>query len=335
MHRIISIAAARGCSALAPAVLALLSLAGCASLPTFVPDMSRRAPSTVQLAGARGPLTAAQSKAVLDRLRAGNAQTDIFDRHLALEQEIAGTPLVAGNQVRLLKDGPATYDAMFAAIAAAKDHVNMETYIFESDEIGQRFADALLAKQRQGVQVNLIYDSVGTLGAKKEFFEQLAAGGVRLLEFNPINPLNVRRDWQFNNRDHRKLLVVDGEVAFLGGINISSVYSGGSGSRGSASRARAQAATAAAEPGKVPWRDTDLEIRGPVVAEFQKLFLDTWARQKNETLTDRAYFPPPKSAGRQIVRALGSAPDDPYSAIYVTLLSALSSAETSIQVTNA
>ena len=334
MHRLFSIAAGR--ARLALTLVALSLAAGCASLPTFVPDMSRRAPSTVQLVGARGPLTAAQSKAVLDRLRADNSQSDIFDRHLALEQEIAGTPLVAGNQVRLLKDGPATYDAMLAAIGAAKDHVNMETYILESDEVGQRFADALLAKQRQGVQVNLIYDSVGTIGTKSEFFERLGAGGVRLLEFNPINPLNARRDWQFNNRDHRKLLVVDGEVAFLGGINISSVYSGNSSSRGSASRARAQAAPAGgAEPGKVPWRDTDLEIRGPVVADFQKLFLDTWAKQKNEKLDDRNYFPPPKSPGKLVVRAIGSAPDDPYSTIYVTLLSALTNAETSIQVTNA
>ena len=283
MPRLLFTLAARGRTALALAVLALA--AGCASLPTFVPDMARRAPSQVQLAGARGQLTAAQSKAVLDRLRAGNPQSDIFDRHLALEQEIAGTPLVAGNQVKLLKDGPATYDAMFAAIAAAKNHVNMETYIFESDEIGERFAAALLAKQREGVQVNLIYDSVGTLGAKTEFFERLAAGGIRTLEFNPINPLQARGAWRFNNRDHRKLLVVDGEVAFLGGINISSVYSGGSGSRGSAaSRARAEeaaSAASAAAPAKVPWRDTDLEIRGPVVADFQRLFLDTWAKQKN------------------------------------------------------
>lgn len=105
-----------------------------------MPDTVRRSGSAVQLQGARGVLTAAQSKAVLERLKARGAANDIFDRHLALESEIVGSPLTTGNQVQLLQDGPTTYQAMFAAITAAKDHVNMETYLFEDDEVGQRFA---------------------------------------------------------------------------------------------------------------------------------------------------------------------------------------------------
>ena len=323
------------------AALALAFVAGCSSLPTFTPDLARRVPPTqVQVAGARGPLTAAESKAVLDRLRARGGGSDVLERHLALEQEIGGGPLVVDNQVRLLQDGPATYEAMLAAIAAAKDHVNMETYILEADEVGQRFADALIAKQRAGVQVNLIYDSVGTLSTPAAFFERLAASGMRLLEFNPVNPLKALNGWEVNQRDHRKLLIVDGEVAFLGGINISSVYSsrgGSSGGGSSGSRLSGSSAgpgRAAAER-KDAWRDTDIEVRGPVVAEFQKLFLDTWSRQKGEPLAVRNYFPPPVRRGNAIVRAIGSAPDDPFSLIYVTLLSAISNAETSIQITNA
>jgi cardiolipin synthase len=302
-----------------------LGIAGCSSLPTIVPDLARRSGPAVQLEGARGPLSPAQSKAVLDRLRATGQPTNIFDRHLALEEAIVGSPLTTGNQVLLLNDGPATYSAMLMAIAAARDHINMETYILEDDEVGQRFAQALIDKQRQGVQVNLIRDSAGTFSTPAAFFERLSDSGIRVLEFNPLNPMAARQEWELNQRDHRKLLIVDGRTAFLGGINISSVYS--SGSSGRLSRARPDAG-----PG---WRDTDLQLQGPVVAELQKLFLATWVNQKGAPLAAKNYFPPLQPVGRQVVRAIGSSPEEPYSLIYATLLSAITSAETSVHLTNA
>lgn len=305
--------------------VALLGLVGCSSLPVIVPDLARRPGPPVQLEGARGPLTAARSKAVLDRLSSRGQDTDIFARHLALEEAIVGSPLTTGNQVQLLQDGPATYRAMLAAIKAARDHIHMETYIIEDDEVGQRFAQALIDKQRQGVAVHLIHDSVGTLSTPKAFFQRLIDSGIKVLEFNPINPAAARKEWALNQRDHRKLLIVDGRTAFLGGINISSVYSGSSFSH--ASRVRPDGATA--------WRDTDLQLQGPVVAELQKLFLAAWAAQKGEPLPAKAYFPPPKVAGHLVVRAIGSSPDEPYSLIYATLLSAIGSAETSVHLTNA
>ncbi len=317
-------------------LLCAISLSACGSLPTFVPDLARNRGTpvpTVQLEGARGPLSPAQSKAILDRLRARSPETSIFDRHLALEEAIVGSPLTVGNQVQLLQDGPATYQSMLAAISAARDHINMETYILDDDPIGQRFAQALIDKQKQGVQVNLIHDSAGTFSTPREFFKRLTDAGVRVLEYNPINPLLARKDWELNQRDHRKLLVVDGITAFLGGINISSVYSGGSSGKAVKARARAAAATGAAE--MLAWRDTHLRLQGPVVAELQKLFLETWVLQKAEPLTPKKWFPPPVSSGRQVVRAIGSSPEEPYSLIYATLLSALASAETSVNVTNA
>ena len=156
-----------------------------------------------------------------------------------------------------------------------------------------------------------------------------------MVEFNPVNPvtaLAARKEWALNQRDHRKLLIVDGRTAFLGGINISSVYSGGSFSRSS----RGSKARSAANPdGDPAWRDTDLQLRGPVVAEFQKLFIETWDKQKGEPLAPKNYFPAPETVGRQVVRAIGSSPDDPFSQIYATLLSAIGSAETSVSITNA
>ncbi|MCY1458053.1 Major cardiolipin synthase ClsA [compost metagenome] len=84
---------------------------------------------------------------------------------------------------------------MIEAINAARDHINMETYILDDDEVGQRFAEALIARQRKGVQVNLIRDSVGTLGAPPEFFERLSATGIKVLEYNPVNPMTVKSGW--------------------------------------------------------------------------------------------------------------------------------------------
>ncbi len=307
--------------------IALLALAGpgCSSLPTLVPDLARRSAPAPQLEGARGPLSAAQSRAILQKLESGGAPTDIFSRHLALEEAIVGSPLTTGNRVRLLQDGPATYQAMLAAIATARDHVHMETYILDDDAVGRQFAQALIDKQQQGVQVSLIHDSAGTFGTPAAFFQRLMDHGVRVLEFNPVNPLTARTGWEWNQRDHRKLLIVDGRIAFLGGINISSVYSGGSSGKGRRPR----------PDGSLAWRDTDLQLQGPAVAELQKLFLATWAAQKGPPLPPRDYFPRPETSGPQVVRIIGSSPEDAYSLIYITLLSAIGSAETSVLLTNA
>jgi len=308
--------------------LALVAMLGaCSSLPIVVPDMARtRAP--VQVESADGKLlSTSQSKAIIDRLKAGGKQTSVLDRHLAVEEAIAGNPLTAGNAAILLEDGPATYAAMLQAIRTARDHINMETYILEADEIGEKFSTALIEKQRQGVQVNLIHDSVGTLGTPKEFFERLKQAGIKVLEFNPVNPVNAKAGWDVNQRDHRKILIVDGQTAFLGGINISGVYSTGSGSAGSS--------IGSGKAKDRPWRDTDLQLTGPVVADLQKMFIETWESQKGEPLAKRNYFPKIAPKGKEVVRAIASAPEEPFSPIYATFLSAINSAETEILLTNA
>ena len=356
------------------ALVCLVGCNGCSSLPTIVPDMALKRGTVVPMQGARGPLSAAQSQAVLTKLARDSPETSIFDRHLALEQAIVGSPLTTGNRVLLLQDGPATYRAMLAAIAGARDHINMETYILEDDAVGQHFAQVLINKRRQGVRVNLMVDSVGTIGTPKAFFQRLIDNGVQVLEFNPINPLAARADWALNQRDHRKLLVVDGRIAFLGGINISSVYSGSSfggshrgarsgsfgdragGASGRASVAASRQSTPARPPAlaasgpasadgaagaaevdvdSLAWRDTDLQVQGPAVSELQKLFLVAWAQQQGPALAAEAYLPAPQAVGQQVVRVIGSSPDEPFSQIYATLLSAIGSAETSVNITNA
>ena len=307
------------------AALAVVAVAGCSTLPTIAPDRTTHSSQPVQLEGARGPLSASQSKAILARLKSRGEETSIFDRHLALEQGIVGSPLVVGNKVVLLQDGPATYQAMFDAIRGASDNINMETYIIEDDEVGRKFADALIEKQAAGVQVTFIYDSIGASAAPKEFFKRLTDGGVKVLEFNPVNPLDLKKGWQPNQRDHRKLLIVDGRIAFVGGVNISSVYSSGSFKPSSKEHS----------DGSPQWRDTHLRIEGPVVAEFQKLFLATWEKQKGEPLGPRKSFPLLAGNGKEVVRAISSSPDESYSLVYATLLSAIGSAETGVHLTNA
>ena len=312
-------------SRMASAACLSLVVAACGTLPDtqFLSDRYQAQASRFQ--DAWGPLSARRSAAIVARLKGANGDLDILDKQTALEQQIGGSALVVGNKVTLLQDGPATYRAMFAAIRAAKGYVDVESYIIEDGEVGQQFADLLLERQAAGVQVNVIYDSVGALGTGKPFFERLAQAGVQVVEFNPLNPLTLKKGWAPNHRDHRKLLIVDGSVAFLGGINISSVYASGSGFRPE---------RRAADPA-AGWRDTDVQIEGPAVAEFQKLFVQTWTKQKGKPLAQDAAAAVVLPQGNDIVRAIGSTPDDAFSQIYLAFISAITNAEKQVYITNA
>lgn len=338
--------------------ICVLMATGCATLPDtqFLTDKYRT--QAAQFENARGPISAKRSAAIVARLKrqsgdAGITDSDMLDKQIALEQEVVGNPLVVGNKVTLLQDGPATYKAMFVAIAAAKDHINVESFIIDDDEIGKQFADLLIERQTHGVQVNLLYDSIGALGTAATFFDQLTKAGVQVLEFNPVNPLKGKKSWTPNHRDHRKLLIVDGHIAFLGGVNISSVYSSGSSVKRERNSEKDKNNTLT-QP-DVGWRDTDVQIEGPVVSQFQQLFIETWDKQKGRSLTNpsnspatnlasgqtssniaqKDYFPEIAAQGNEIVRAIGSTPDDPYSLIYLTLISAITNAEKQVYITNA
>jgi cardiolipin synthase A/B len=308
--------AAAGCLALAAA--------GCASLPDTQFLSDRYETQASQFQNAWGPLSAKRSAAIVAQLKSANGDLDILDKQTALEQQIGGSALVVGNKVTLLQDGPATYRAMFAAIGAAKSRIDVESYIIEDGEVGQQFAQLLLERQANGVQVNVMYDSAGTFGTGKAYFDRLTQAGVQVVEFNPVNPLAAKKAWSPNHRDHRKLLIVDGGVAFLGGINISSVYSSGSGFRRGDRNPDPSAG----------WRDTDIQVEGPVVAQFQKLFDESWGKQQGKPLPS----PAPVAAlaqGHEIVRAIGSTPDDAFSLVYLTLVSAITNAEKQVYITNA
>ena len=262
---------------------------GCATLPN-VTETIHEAPTAQgprQIASTKGLLSPKQSKALMERLKRSVEATDILERYTAVIESVSESPLTKGNKVTLLVDGPATYAAMFKVVENARDHINIETYTMEDieDETGRKFADLLLQKQAEGVQVNLIYDSLGSYTTPAAFFQRLRDGGIRVVEFNPQNPFKARGKWRLAKSDHRKILIVDGKVAITGGINISQVYSNAPSGVGDEK-----------EP-QMPWRDVDVQIEGPAVAEFQKLFLDTWKRQEGAILSQGHYFQALKEEG--------------------------------------
>jgi cardiolipin synthase len=169
----------------------------------------------------------------------------------------AGAPLIAGNSVRLLKDARENYPAWLAAIGAAQRHIHFENYILREDEVGHRFADALLAKAREGVRVRLIYDWMGGFGkTSRAFWRHLRAGGVDVRCYNPPR-LDAPFGWL--SRDHRKMLAVDGHVGFVTGLCIGRMWVG--------------VPVAQIEP----WRDTGVEVHGPAVADIVHAFAHVWA----------------------------------------------------------
>jgi len=304
----------------------LLLVTHCTSAPRFSDYPHVPPTNQVSIIGPNSQLLSpSASNALMDHLQAPGAAADHLLQDSILIEAVTGSALVAGNKATLLIDGPATYDAMVNAIQGAKSTIDFESYIFEADPVGKRFSALLLQKQAEGVQVRLIYDSVDSMSTPPAFFQALRDGGVQVIEFNPINPAKMRGGkWLLTQRDHRKLLVVDGSIAFTGGINISNVYS--------SILLRTRKKIMAMERQQHAWRDTDVQIEGPGVAEFQKLFLDTWAREQGAQ-SQKNEFPPLKPAGNELLRVLGSTPGRDNRFTYLMYLAAFTHAESSIHLT--
>ncbi len=304
------------------AAVCTLVLVGCAGSLPNVPSIDQTAkPVTPKIVGPKGTLSEARSRALLHRAEQGSKADRLVSDTVTLMETVSGRPLTAGNKISLLVDGPATYAAMLQAMEAARDHINFETFIFADDEVGKMFAQTFIRKQAEGVQVNLIYDSVGSIDTPASFFGRLRAAGVNVLQYNPVNPLKVRKRLLIRRRDHRKVLVVDGKIGFAGGVNVSSDYYGSSSSvRQSVSSNKGI-------------RDTDVRIEGPAVAELQQSFIDTWRYQNGPALADRDYFPPLERAGNLLAQVIPSYHGERHRLTYVMYLAALRNAQQSIHLT--
>ncbi len=237
-------------------------------------------------------------------------------------ERFAHQPFLPGNRVDLLINGPASFAALANAIRSARTRIDMESYEFD-DKAGGSFADLLLEARRRGVEVNLIYDAWGALDTSAALFDRLRRGGVRVLEYNPLAP-NARVPIDVNARDHRKLLCVDGRIAITGGVNISRAYQNMPGQNTPAQHS--------ADPYDEAWRDTDVRIEGPVVAQFEQYFMETWRQQKGPALADPPHAPRAIPGGTR-VQAIDGAPDNGQPLIYRTLLAAITLSQKSVHLT--
>ena len=222
--------------------------------------------------------------------------------------------LSGGNRVRLLTTGDACFDEFVAAINSARRSINLETYIFNSDAVGWMIAELLVKKARRGVEVNVIYDAVGCLGTSPALFAFLRSGGVEIVEFHPIIPW--RKYFNIDMRDHRKLLVVDGRVAFVGGMNIGNEYAGRKYRGGD-------------------WRDTHLRIEGPAVRNVQFFFFENWYRYGGAMVDSARHFPVLGKPGEKLLMVLCSKSRRQVKPIQESYISAINFAKQSIYITNA
>ncbi len=223
---------------------------------------------------------------------------------LQLAEKLDGVGPLTGNKVTLLRDGPTAFDALESAIDQARHHIHLVYYIWQPDSTGQRLRDALVNACQRGVEVRLLLDDVGSRSAKQLFFQKLLLAGGQVERFLQVNPLS--RQLSLNNRNHRKILVVDGEIGFTGGMNVGDVYAG---------------------LGE-PWRDLHARICGPVVHSLQEVFCQDWYHATAENLVNSIYFPEVKGDGNAWAQLLASGPaDHRWRAIHTLLFAAINLAQ--------
>ena len=317
-------------AALAAVGAALVALA-CTALPAHrtAPPAARPtgASAPVTVMGNQGPEAGALQALALAKLKA-EGRAALLQHHLDVLAAQGEVDLYRGNSARLLVDGPETFAAMKAAIGAARHRVLLESYIVEDRGVASEFADLLVRKASQGVSVALMYDSVGSFGTDRAFFDRLRAGGVAVCAFNPVNPLERPGSWGLLQRNHRKMLAVDNDVAFTGGINLSNVYAEWSLSSAHGSR-----------PG-VPspsegWRDTQIELRGPVVTAMAVVFRESWVGQDCDGTLPPGTPATRALAGQRVVKLVAGDPRQGVNPTYTTLLAAIEAARRSVHLTMA
>ena len=234
-------------------------------------------------------------------------------RHIAqllLNNSLA--PVIGGNQVSIFHEGGPAFQQILNDLQAAKQFIHLEYYIFKADKLGQRIADLLIEKAQAGVEVRVIYDAVGSWGIPRWFIKKLQAAGVKIYPFQKvIFPYFSSR---LNYRNHRKILVVDGLIAHMGGMNIADKYIQGGESTG-------------------PWHDTQIRIQGPAVSALHLVFLTDWAFVSRTPYTfspvDYTLRPLP---GHVALQVTDSGPDSDWAAIMQSFFLAISKAQRHIYV---
>jgi cardiolipin synthase A/B len=224
---------------------------------------------------------------------------------------LLGPNFVGGNNITTLINGREIFPAMLVAIRSAKRSINFETYIFWNDEIGREFTEALAERARAGVHVNMILDAEGTRKMGIANRQQLENAGAQIVKYHSGFWLDPRR---YNNRTHRKLLIIDGTIAFIGGAGIADPWAGNADS-------------------PKHWRDNHYKVTGPVVAQLQASFMSNWMKTRGTVLHGDDYFPPLNSTGSSLAQAIRSG--SKYENLDLMYLLAIASARKSLQIENA
>jgi cardiolipin synthase len=231
--------------------------------------------------------------------------------------------------VDLLVDGPDTLSAIYDGMRNARREIYLETYILADDDVGEKLAQEAIAARRRGVVVRIIVDAAGSIDTDDDYHQQLSDAGIALRKFNPVNPLEDPRIWRINNRTHRKLIIIDGETVFLGGINFSGEYSSSS----SSGRGKGRGKEGGLEGG---WRDSHLQLDGPVAGAFRDLFLENWSQTGDPIPEAERLLPTTRTTlGSVLVRPLAGEGGDEEYVIYDVYRSAVQHAEHRIWLTHA
>ncbi len=226
---------------------------------------------------------------------------------------LTGAPMSAGNHVTILKNGVQIFPSMLSAIKAAKRTINLEFYIYWDGGIGRLFAEALAERARAGVQVKVILDAVGSSQMSGGLIEFMARNGIDLEWYHPLRWYTISR---VNHRTHRKLLIVDGEIGFSGGVGIADTWLGDADS-------------------KDHWRETVIRVEGPVVTQMQFAFMDNWVKSRGELLTGLSYFPQVPPRGNHVTQVIKSSPSEGSSTVKLLYIISIVSATRSIYINNA
>ncbi|MFO1054852.1 MAG: cardiolipin synthase [Planctomycetota bacterium] len=237
---------------------------------------------------------------------------------LRLGAALSSTPPSPGNRAQLLDNAAATYRAMSKAIDVATDHVHVEFYIIQPDETGRLLRDRLLQAARRGVQVRVLFDAVGSSRLPGDFFAELTASGGKVAAFRPVLRalIRLRRRDRVDFRNHRKIVVVDGRIAFTGGINIGREYLG-------------------LDPAIREWRDAHMELEGPSALSLQTAFAEDWYTATGETLDEERYFPePPFLTDGAIVQVVDSGPDRDWASIETMYSFSIAASQRRVWITN-
>jgi len=253
------------------------------------------------------PIVAQAYQALIDR---NLLVTSDHTRQLPFER-LAKMPFTTGNDAELLVDGEATYASIFDGIAAARDYVLIQFYIFRDDGVGRRLQERMLERAAAGVRVYFLYDEIGSHGLSRSCIRRMIAGGIQVRSFHTVGGRANR--FQLNFRNHRKIVVVDGKHAWVGGLNVGDEYLG-------------------LDPKVGFWRDTHLHVQGPVVQAVQVAFLEDWHWAADELLKLQWDPQPSPTAARRTILALPSGPADDLETCTLFFLAVINAATTRLWI---